>query len=110
MKRKKYRLGRNLTQAMRNNLRDQEFCVMSLNALLEENKEYIVGRVLRDILKGRDIPVTEIERETGLSRFRIKKVLSLTKSPRIDDLEIVLNYLGFKMDMRIAEIKKESDE
>lgn len=75
-----------------------------------EQDPWHFGTTLRYLLGARDISISFLITKIGISRYRIEQLLSLKKSPRLDDLKKLLDYLGLKIDMKITQLIKDTNE
>lgn len=78
-------------------LQSDEDCALYLQACIEEAPDdaALVSRALGDIARARGM--TQLARDTGLSRESLYKSLSGERAPNSDTLFKVMKALGFKL-------------
>jgi len=79
-------------------LRDPEYALIYLNALLDDEEEdadasFLLG--LRDVAKAHQI--SHVAEATGLNRESLYKMLSESGNPSLRSLRLVLNALGLRI-------------
>ena len=80
---------------MANYLTDEEDVVEYLRQVLEDGDPALLGAALGDIARARGM--TQLARDTGLSRESLYKSLSGERAPNSDTLFKVMKALGFKL-------------
>jgi probable addiction module antidote protein len=78
-----------------NYLNDEEDIAAYLQAAIEEGDPALLAAALGDIARARGM--TELARETGLSRESLYKSLSGERAPSSDTLFKVIHAMGFKL-------------
>lgn len=78
-----------------NYLRDEADIAAYLQAAVEEGDPALLAAALGDIARARGM--TQLARDTGLSRESLYKSLSGERAPSSDTLFKVLHALGFKL-------------
>ena len=80
---------------MANYLTDEEDVVEYMRQVLEDGDPALLGAALGDIARARGM--TQLARDTGLSRESLYKSLSGERAPNSDTLFKVMKALGFKL-------------
>ena len=80
---------------MANYLTDEEDVVEYLRQVLEDGDPALLGAALGDIARARGM--SQLARDTGLSRESLYKSLSGKRAPNSDTLFKVMKALGFKL-------------
>ena len=80
---------------MANHLTDEEDVVEYMRQVLEDGDPALLGAALGDIARARGM--TQLARDTGLSRESLYKSLSGERAPNSDTLFKVMKALGFKL-------------
>ena len=80
---------------MANYLTEEEDVVEYLRQVLEDGDPALLGAALGDIARARGM--TQLARDTGLSRESLYKSLSGERAPNSDTLFKVMKALGFKL-------------
>ena len=81
-------------------LEDEEAIAEYMNLALEENDPALLASALGDIARARGM--TQLAKETGLSRESLYKGLSGDRIPSAETLLKVINALGFKLSVSKA--------
>lgn len=81
-------------------LEDEEAIAEYMNVALEENDPALLASALGDIARARGM--TQLAKETGLSRESLYKGLSGDRIPSAETLLKVIHALGFKLSVSKA--------
>lgn len=81
-------------------LETDEDTVAYLNAALEDGDPSLVSAALGDIARARGM--TQLARETGITRDGLYKALSPTGNPSFATVQKVVRALGYKLDVEPA--------
>ena len=76
-------------------LDSQEVITQYLNAALEDGNPAVVSAALGDIARAKGM--TQLSRETGVSRDGLYKSLCATGNPSLSTFQSVINAMGLKM-------------
>lgn len=71
-----------------------------LNAALEDGDPSLVSAALGDIARARGM--TQLAKETGITRDGLYKALSATGNPSFATVQKVVHALGYKLDVKPA--------
>lgn len=82
---------------MANNLNSEEEIAEYLRQVLEDNNPAELAAALGDIARARGM--TQLARDTGLSRESLYKSLSGERAPSSDTLFKVIHAMGFKLSL-----------
>ncbi|WP_313083951.1 addiction module antidote protein [Pulveribacter sp.] len=82
-----------------NYLRDEADIAAYLQAAVEDGDPALLAAALGDIARARGM--TQLARDTGLSRESLYKSLSGERAPSSDTLFKVLHALGFKLTLQV---------
>ena len=85
---------------MANHLRDEAEVVEYLRQVLEDGDPSELAAALGDIARARGM--TQLARDTGLSRESLYKSLSGERAPSSETLFKVIHALGFKLSLQTA--------
>ena len=85
---------------MANYLRDEAEVVEYLRQVLEDGDPSELAAALGDIARARGM--TQLARDTGLSRESLYKSLSGERAPSSETLFKVIHALGFKLSLQMA--------
>ncbi len=83
---------------MQNYLKSEEDIEVYLQVVLEDGDPALLAAALGDIARARGM--TQLARDTGLSRESLYKSLSGERAPSSDTLFKVMHALGFKFTMQ----------
>ena len=81
-------------------LETEEDMAAYLNAALEDGDRAVVSAALGDIARAKGM--TQLARETGITRDGLYKALSPTGNPSFETICKVINALGLKIDVKVA--------
>lgn len=81
-------------------LTTEEDITAYLNAALEDGDTSVMAAALGDIARARGI--TQLAKETGVTRDGLYKALSPTGNPSFDTVQKVVKALGFKLAVTAA--------
>lgn len=85
---------------MANYLNDEEDVTAYLQAAMEDGDPALLAAALGDIAKARGM--TQLAKDTGMSRESLYKSLSGERAPNSDTLFKVMRALGFKLTIQSA--------
>lgn len=77
-----------------------EDIVAYLNAALEDGDPSLVSAALGDVARARGM--TQLARETGITRDGLYKALSPSGNPSFATVQKVVKALGYKLDVAVA--------
>lgn len=77
-----------------------EDIVAYLNAALEDGDPSLVSAALGDVARARGM--TQLARETGITRDGLYKALSPSGNPSFATVQKVVRALGYKLDVAVA--------
>ena len=77
-----------------------EDIVAYLNAALEDSDPSLVSAALGDVARARGM--TQLARETGITRDGLYKALSPSGNPSFATVQKVVRALGYKLDVAVA--------
>ncbi len=77
-----------------------EDIVAYLNAALEDGDPSLVSAALGDVARARGM--TQLARETGITRDGLYKALSPSGNPSFATVQNVVRALGYKLDVAVA--------
>ena len=80
-------------------LTTDEEIVAYLNAALEDGDPALVSAALGDIARARGM--TQLARDTGITRDGLYKALSPTGNPSFSTVQKVVNALGYRLDVAL---------
>jgi probable addiction module antidote protein len=103
-RKKVYPASRAYVEGLDKRLKNPEYAIAYLNALLEENDSDLLLLGLRDV--ARAYGFTRIAESTGLSRESLYKALSKGRNPRIGTIMDVLSAVGCRMRLEPAKRAK----
>ncbi len=83
---------------MANHLRSEEEIAEYLRQVLQDNDPAELAGALRDMTRARGM--TQLARDTGLSRESLYKSLSGERAPSSDTLFKVIHAMGFKLTLQ----------
>lgn len=78
-------------------LETQEGMAAYLNAALEDGDTSVIAAALGDIARARGM--TQLSKETGITRDGLYKALSPTGNPSFDTVQKVIKAFGLKLDV-----------
>jgi probable addiction module antidote protein len=81
-------------------LETEEDMAAYLNAALEDGDRGVVSAALGDIARAKGM--TQLARETGITRDGLYKALSPTGNPSFETVRKVIGALGLKIDVAVA--------
>ena len=81
-------------------LETDEDIVAYLNAALEDGDPSLVSAALGDVARARGM--TQLARETGITRDGLYKALSPSGNPSFATVQKVVKALGYKLDVAVA--------
>ena len=73
-----------------------------LNAALEDGDTSVIAAVLGDIARAKGM--TQLAKETGITRDGLYKALSPTGNPSFDTVQKVVNAFGLRLDVAVATV------
>lgn len=81
-------------------LETEEDMVAYLNAALEDGDTSVLAAALGDIARAKGM--TQLSKETGITRDGLYKALSPAGNPSFDTVQKVVRALGLKLDIAVA--------
>ena len=78
-------------------LETDEDIIAYLNAALDDGDPALISAALGDIARAHDM--TQLAKETGITRDGLYKVLSPTGNPSFSTVQKVVEALGYKLDI-----------
>lgn len=81
-------------------LETEEDMAAYLNAALEDGDTSVIAAALGDIARAKGM--TQLSKETGVTRDGLYKALSPTGNPSFDTVQKVVRAFGLKLDVAIA--------
>lgn len=82
------------------NLATEEDVAAYLNAALEDGDTSVIAAALGDIARTKGM--TQLSKETGITRDGLYKALSPTGNPSFDTVQKVIRAFGLKLDIAAA--------
>ena len=80
----------------------EEDMVAYLNAALEDGDTSVIAAALGDIARAKGM--TQLSKETGITRDGLYKALSPTGNPSFDTVQKVVKAFGLKLDVAITSV------
>ena len=81
-------------------LATEEDMAAYLNAALEDGDTSVIATALGDIARAKGM--TQLAKETGITRDGLYKALSPTGNPSFDTVQKVINAFGLKLDVALS--------
>lgn len=98
--RKQYAASRPYEEGLDERLKNPQYAIEYLNALLEENDPDLLLLGLRDVTRAYGF--AQIAESTGLNRESLYKALSKGKNPRLNTVMDLLSAMGCRMRLELA--------
>ncbi len=80
-------------EGLHRRLQDPEYAAGYLSECLKEGRDVFL-LALRDVIQAREIALTSMSEETGISRMQLHRILSEDGNPTLNSLEAVLHSIG----------------
>ncbi len=98
-------LAMDFSEILSEDLRDDEFCAMYLNTILEDYDSRLMLTAIKDIAKARGLKIEDLAKKAGLSRRVVYHALSPQGNPSLNTLLPLLKAFGLRLrfEMVVAE-------
>lgn len=98
---KKKKVYRDYLEFLDEELQDPEVALGYLNETLKDKDHNVFLTALRDVLRAQNKDISELARDTKISRQNIYRMLSKKGNPRWENLNVLFDKLGFEIQLSL---------